>query len=41
MQAALAHWPPRERHQLAILLHRMVDDLLAYAAEEEREQPAP
>jgi len=41
MQAALAHWPPQERHQLATLLHRMVDDFLAYAAEEEREQPAP
>jgi DNA-binding transcriptional ArsR family regulator len=41
MQAALAHWPPEERHQLATLLHRMVDDFLAYAAEEEREQSAP
>jgi DNA-binding MarR family transcriptional regulator len=41
MQAALAHWPPQERHQLATLLHRMVDDFLAYAAAEEREQPAP
>jgi DNA-binding MarR family transcriptional regulator len=41
MQAALAHWPSQERHQLATLLHRMVDDFLAYAAEEEREQPAP
>ena len=40
MQAALAHWPPQERHQLATLLHRMVDDFLAYAAAEEREQPA-
>jgi DNA-binding MarR family transcriptional regulator len=39
MQTALAHWPPQERHQLATLLHRMVDDFLAYAAEE-REQPA-
>jgi DNA-binding MarR family transcriptional regulator len=41
MQAALAHWPPQERHQLATLLHRMVDDFLAYAAAEDREQPAP
>ena len=40
MQAALAHWPPQELHQLATLLHRMVDDFLAYAAAEEREQPA-
>lgn len=39
MQAALAHWPPQELHQLATLLHRMVDDFLAYAAEEDREQP--
>ena len=36
MQAALAHWPPEELHQLATLLHRMVDDFLAYSAEEER-----
>ncbi len=35
MQAALAHWPPQELHQLATLLHRMVDDFLAYSAEEE------
>ena len=35
MQAALAHWPSQERHQLATLLHRMVDDFLAYAAEED------
>ena len=42
MQAALAHWTPQERHQLAKLPpHRMVDDFLAYAAEEEREQSAP
>jgi hypothetical protein len=26
---------------LATLLHRMVDDFLAYTAEEEHEQPAP
>jgi DNA-binding MarR family transcriptional regulator len=41
MQAALAHWPPQERHQLATLLHRMVDDFLAYAAAEEPGHPAP
>ena len=35
MQAALAHWPPQELHQLATLLHRMVDDFLAYSAAEE------
>jgi len=40
MQAALAHWPPQERHQLATLLHRMVDDFLAYAAAEEPGPPA-
>jgi DNA-binding MarR family transcriptional regulator len=40
MQAALAHWPPQELHQLATLLHRMVDDFLAYAAAEEPAQPA-
>jgi DNA-binding MarR family transcriptional regulator len=39
MQAALAHWSPQELHQLATLLHRMVDDFLAYAAAEEPEQP--
>ena len=40
MQDALAHWPPQELHQLATLLHRMVDDLLAYSAEEEPGPPA-
>jgi hypothetical protein len=40
MQAALAHWPPHELHQLATLLHRMVDDFLAYSAAEEPGQPA-
>jgi DNA-binding MarR family transcriptional regulator len=40
MQAALAHWPPQERHQLATLLHRMVDDFLTYSAAEEPGQPA-
>src|SRR5438132_10389986 len=40
MQAALAHWPPQEMHQFATLLHRMVDDFLAYAAAQEPGQPA-
>ena len=40
MQAALAHWPPEELHQFATLLHRMVDDFLAYAAAEEPSPPA-
>ena len=39
MQAALAHWPPDELHQLATLFNRMVDDFLAYDAEHERGQP--
>jgi DNA-binding MarR family transcriptional regulator len=40
MQAALADWPPQELHQLATLLHRMVDDFLAYSAAQEPGQPA-
>ena len=40
MQAALAHWPPDDLHQLTTLFHRMVDDFLAYATEHERGQPA-
>src|SRR5580704_14820154 len=40
MQAALAHWPPEELHQFATLLHRMVDDFLAYSAAEEPGPPA-
>ena len=39
MQAALAYWPPHELHQLATLLHCMVDDFLAYSAAEEPAQP--
>ena len=34
MQAALADWSPDDLRQLATLFHRMVDDFLAYAAEE-------
>lgn len=40
MEAALAHWPPQERHQLATLLHRMVDDFLAYSATDDPGPPA-
>ena len=29
MQAAVAHWPPAELHQLTTLFDRMVDDFLA------------
>ena len=39
MQAALAHWPPGDLHQLTTLVHRMVDDFLTYAAEHERGEP--
>ncbi|MER7489656.1 MarR family transcriptional regulator [Streptomyces sp. NPDC126497] len=37
MQAALAHWSPDDLRQLATLFHRMVDDFLAHAADEEPE----
>ncbi|GAB3176095.1 MarR family winged helix-turn-helix transcriptional regulator [Streptomyces incanus] len=37
MQVALSDWPPAELRQLATLFHRMVDDFLAHAAEEEAE----
>jgi hypothetical protein len=40
MQAALAHWSPQDLHQLTILLHRMLDDFLAYGAAEESQQQA-
>jgi DNA-binding MarR family transcriptional regulator len=39
MQAALAAWKPQELHQLALLFHRMVDDFLASAAQDEDERP--
>ncbi len=35
MQMALAQWSPQELQQLATLFHRIVDDFLAYAAEDE------
>ncbi|OQR64280.1 MarR family transcriptional regulator [Streptomyces maremycinicus] len=40
MQLALADWSPEDLGQLATLFHRMVDDFLAYAVEEDTEQPA-
>jgi hypothetical protein len=40
MQAAPAHWPSEDLHQLTTLFHRMVDDFLAYATEHEPGQPA-
>ncbi|MGW7547204.1 MarR family winged helix-turn-helix transcriptional regulator [Streptomyces sp. NPDC054770] len=35
MQLALNDWEPAELRQLATLFHRMVDDFLAYAVEDE------
>ncbi|MEU9387962.1 MarR family transcriptional regulator [Streptomyces sp. NPDC048279] len=35
MQLALATWKPEELRELATLFHRMVDDFLAYAVEDE------
>ncbi|MEU1162301.1 hypothetical protein ABZ372_16795, partial [Streptomyces sp. NPDC005921] len=35
MQLALGAWKPEELRQLAVLFHRMVDDFLAYAVEDE------
>jgi DNA-binding MarR family transcriptional regulator len=40
MQLALAEWSPEELRQLATLFHRMVDDFLSHAVEDEPE-PAP
>ncbi|MER7737977.1 MarR family transcriptional regulator [Streptomyces sp. NPDC096538] len=37
MQAALAHWSPDDLRRLATLFHRMVDDFLAHAADEDTE----
>ncbi|MEU3615722.1 MarR family transcriptional regulator [Streptomyces sp. NPDC006872] len=39
MQLALSAWSPEELGQLAALFHRMVDDFLSYAIEDEPEQP--
>ncbi|MFI8891465.1 MarR family winged helix-turn-helix transcriptional regulator [Streptomyces paradoxus] len=42
MQVALSAWSPGELGQLATLFHRMVDDFLAHAVDEEGEsRPAP
>ncbi|MER6352502.1 MarR family transcriptional regulator [Streptomyces sp. NPDC001634] len=38
MQAALNTWSPEDLQQLATLFHRMVDDFLAYAADDEAVQ---
>ena len=40
MQSALSEWTPEELRQLATLFHRMVDDFLAYAVDEETEPRA-
>ncbi|MFF8103249.1 MarR family winged helix-turn-helix transcriptional regulator [Streptomyces sp. NPDC016640] len=37
MQVALAGWSPEELRQLAALFHRMVDDFLAHATDDEPE----
>ncbi|MER6961310.1 MULTISPECIES: MarR family transcriptional regulator [unclassified Streptomyces] len=39
MQLALSAWSPEELGQLAALFHRMVDDFLSYAIEDEPELP--
>lgn len=38
MQLALSDWTPGELRQLATLFHRMVDDFLAHAVDEDTEQ---
>ncbi|WP_332108899.1 winged helix DNA-binding protein [Streptomyces gossypiisoli] len=40
MQPALADWSPEELGQLATLFHRMVDDFLAMAIDDDSEQRA-
>jgi DNA-binding MarR family transcriptional regulator len=39
MDAALADWPDVDRHQLAVLFPRMVDDYLDFAASQEHQPP--
>ncbi|MFD5266509.1 MarR family winged helix-turn-helix transcriptional regulator [Streptomyces sp. NPDC058335] len=39
MQLALAEWSPEELRQLSTLFHRMVDDFLTHAVDEDTEQP--
>ncbi|MCT9075718.1 MarR family winged helix-turn-helix transcriptional regulator [Streptomyces fulvoviolaceus] len=41
MQLALGDWAPEELRQLATLFHRMVDDFLSHANDDEAEQPTP
>jgi DNA-binding MarR family transcriptional regulator len=41
MQMALADWSPQELRQLATLFHRMVDDFLSYAIEDEETSREP
>lgn len=40
MQLALAEWSPEELRQLATLFHRMVDDFLSHASDDESEPSA-
>ncbi|MFI6038606.1 MarR family winged helix-turn-helix transcriptional regulator [Streptomyces sp. NPDC051315] len=40
MQMALSAWSPEELRELATLFHRMVDDFLSHAVDEETDQPA-
>ncbi|KKD03026.1 MarR family winged helix-turn-helix transcriptional regulator [Streptomyces sp. WM6386] len=40
MQFALSEWAPEELGQLATLFHRMVDDFLAYAVDDDTEPAA-
>lgn len=40
MQAALAQWSPDDLSRLATLFHRMVDDFLAHAADEDPDSAA-
>ncbi|MGP4008520.1 MarR family winged helix-turn-helix transcriptional regulator [Streptomyces sp. 4N124] len=40
MQLALGDWSPEELRQLATLFHRMVDDFLSYAIDDESEPDA-
>ncbi|MER5753409.1 MarR family transcriptional regulator [Streptomyces sp. NPDC002088] len=40
MQLALADWTPEELRELATLFHRMVDDFLSYAVDDDTEHQA-
>ncbi|MFF8190638.1 MarR family winged helix-turn-helix transcriptional regulator [Streptomyces bobili] len=40
MQLALAEWSPEELRQLSALFHRMVDDFLTHAIDDDSDQPA-